>query len=131
MAFSEQFKLSPINFSSSISLYHKTTSLSSLKKIVFNQTFVQCPEKILVHAPATLLIQATLPWRRRHDFSEYVDEYSHLIVRETMKERSIDTEQLKKDRDETINAVTADFDTTLAELRTKIIAWQEDVQRQR
>lgn len=131
MAFSEQFRLSPIIFSSSISLHYKTAPFSSLEKIIFNQTFVQCPEKILVLAPATLLIQATLPWRRRHDFSEYVDEYFHLIVRETTKEQSIDTEQLKKDRDENIKAVTADFDATLAELRTKVIAWQDDVQRQR
>ncbi|KAK1244935.1 hypothetical protein MKX08_004564 [Trichoderma sp. CBMAI-0020] len=38
---------------------------------------------------------------------------------------------LKKDRDENIKAVAADFDAALAELRTKVIAWQEDLQRQR
>ncbi|KAL7902128.1 hypothetical protein HDV64DRAFT_286986 [Trichoderma sp. TUCIM 5745] len=39
--------------------------------------------------------------------------------------------RLKKDRDESIKAVTADFDAALAELRAKVIAWQEDLQRQR
>jgi hypothetical protein len=47
------------------------------------------------------------------------------------KIQKVDTEQLKKDRDENIKAVTADFDTALAELRAKVIAWQEDLQRQR
>ncbi|KAH8124829.1 hypothetical protein ACSS6W_001400 [Trichoderma asperelloides] len=39
--------------------------------------------------------------------------------------------RLKKDRDENIKAAAADFDTALAELRAKVIAWQEDLQRQR
>lgn len=79
--FLRTFKPSPINFSSTISPNHKITSFSSLEKEDFNQTIAQCPEKIPVPAPATLLIQATLPWRRRHDFSEYVDGYSQLEKR--------------------------------------------------
>lgn len=86
---------------------------------------------MLVLALATLLIRAALLWRRKRDFSEYVDGHAHLIVEETRKEQGIDTEQLKKDRDESIKAVTADFDAALAELRAKVIAWQEDLQRQR
>ncbi|KAL6902639.1 hypothetical protein GGI43DRAFT_382819 [Trichoderma evansii] len=39
--------------------------------------------------------------------------------------------RLKKDRDENIKAVTTDFDAALAELRAKVIAWQEDLHRQR
>jgi hypothetical protein len=133
MAFSEQVKPSSINFSDSTSFNNKITSFSSLKLVFFfNHTFAQCPERILVLAPVTLLIQATLPWRRRRDFSEYVDGHSHLIVKETRrKKQDTDTEQLKKDRDENIKAVAADFDAALAELRAKVVAWQEDLQRQR
>ncbi|KAM0512774.1 hypothetical protein ACHAPE_008527 [Trichoderma viride] len=47
------------------------------------------------------------------------------------EKQDTDTEQLKKDRDENIKAVAADFDAALAELRAKVVAWQEDLQRQR
>lgn len=131
MAFSEQFDPSPINFSNSIFLNHKVISFSFLKKEGFSRRIAQCPEKMLVLAPATLLIQVTLLWRRKRDFSEYVDGHSHLIAKETRKEQGVDTKQLKRDRDESIRAVTADFAAALAELRAKVIAWQEDLQRQR
>lgn len=74
-----------------------------------------------------------LLWRRKREFSEYVDglPISLLKKRETRNEQNIDTMKLKKDRDENIKAAAADFDTALAELRAKAIAWQEDLQRQR
>ncbi|KAL7787525.1 hypothetical protein V8C37DRAFT_390187 [Trichoderma ceciliae] len=39
--------------------------------------------------------------------------------------------KLKKERDENIKAVAAESEAALAELRAKVIAWHEDLQRQR
>jgi hypothetical protein len=64
-------------------------------------------------ARAALLIHATLRWRRRRDFLEYVDGYSYLIVEETRAKKNTNTEQLRKDRDENTKAVEADFDDAL------------------